>query len=158
VAPAPSSRKTPTLRVIEGGADGQVFDQFLGLVGRSPPGEFVFTLELEQKVEALGLKVLEHSRAQRPAPTASETVSLQVLNPVAKRDFSLAELTQLVQRDAALTAGVLKVANSPAFRGSDEFETVRDGVTRLGAEEVGRVAGTFAARALFAPQSRHEPR
>jgi HD-like signal output (HDOD) protein len=51
---------------------------------------------------------------------------------------------------------VLSVANSAVFRGVTEVETVREAVTRLGLQEVGRVAAAVAARTLFNPHVREE--
>jgi HD-like signal output (HDOD) protein len=75
---------------------------------------------------------------------------------VAAADTSLAELTRLVSQDPAMSAGVLRVANSAAYHGAQEAETLRDAVTRLGLVEVGRVAGMVAARSLFQPQVKAE--
>jgi len=62
----------------------------------------------------------------------------------------------IISRDPALSAGVLSVANSAVFRGVTEVETVREAVTRLGLQEVGRVAAAVAARTLFNPHVREE--
>jgi HD-like signal output (HDOD) protein len=69
---------------------------------------------------------------------------------------SLAELTRLVSQDPAMSAGVLRVANSAAYHATHEAETLREAVTRLGLTEVGRVAGMVAARSLFQPQLKAE--
>jgi HD-like signal output (HDOD) protein len=79
-----------------------------------------------------------------------------VLNAVADPDTGLNELTRLVSQDPAMSAGVLRVANSAAYHGVQEAETLREAVTRLGLTEVGRVAGMVAARSLFQPQLKAE--
>jgi HD-like signal output (HDOD) protein len=151
-------RKAAKLEVITGGLTGTPFEQMHQLLGLTPPVEPALTQGDEDDESELAEQVLVHFRANQPAPTASQVTSLEVLNQVAKGDVPLAALTRLVQRDPALTVGVLKVANSPAFRGAQPIETLRDGITRLGSEEVARVAGTFAARALFQPQLKLEQR
>jgi len=153
---APS--KGPPLKVIKGGLTGTPFEQMHQLLGLTPPAETALTQGDEEDENELAEQVLAHFKANQPAPTASQVTSLEVLNQVAKGDVPLVALTRLVSRDPALTVGVLKVANSPAFRGTQPIETLRDGINRLGTEEVARVAGTFAARALFQPQLRLEQR
>ncbi len=75
---------------------------------------------------------------------------------MARPDAELADLTRIITRDPALSAGVLSFANSPLFRGVSEIETVRDAVARLGMVEVGHAAAAVAARTLFSPRVRAE--
>lgn len=143
--------------MLPGGLDtASPFDQLLTWLGVSPPDRQVLTQDEVERDVILAGKVLEHFRKNRPAPSSLPAVSLQVLNAVAEPDLSLAELSRLVAQDPALAAGVLKVANSPVYMGSQEIQTLREAVTRLGLTEVGRVAGMVAARSLFQPQVRSE--
>ena len=134
-----------------------------GVVAPSPPTPRVLGLttpseprpldeEEELAVDALGQRVLERARQEKLGPASAPTMSLRVLNLVASPGADVAEMARLISADPALSAGVLKVANSAAVRGVREIETVRDAITRLGLEEVGRVAGALAARSLFNPR------
>ncbi len=156
--PAPQKpADRPTLKVIPGGLEREApFDQLSAWLGLSAPDREVLTQAEVEEDEALAARVLEHFSKNRPAPSSLPAVSLQVLNAIAEPDLSLAELSRLVAQDPALAAGVLKVANSPVYAGAQEIQTLRDAVTRLGLSEVGRVAGTVAARSLFQPQLRSE--
>lgn len=162
-APAPAApiqpihRVPPRLKVIEGGLSQKPgLDTLLEITGHPTPVAPVLTpYELEREVE-LSEKVLQHFRKNRPAPSALPAVSLQVLNLVAEPDLSLSELSRVVGQDPAFAAAILKVANSPAYAGAQEIQTLRDAVSRLGLVEVGRVAGVVSARSLFQPQVRSE--
>jgi HD-like signal output (HDOD) protein len=79
-----------------------------------------------------------------------------VLDLVRDPDVEVAELARLIEIDAALSAGVLVLANSPVFRGVSVVQTVRDAVARLGLSEVARLASALAARSLYAPEVRAE--
>jgi len=130
------------------------FAKALGLEApREPP-----PLEEAQELEELELaaKVLEHCRKNRLGPASSPTLSLRILNLVASPNAEISELARIISADPALSAGVLNVANSVLFRGLDEIETVRDAVTRLGLDEVGRVAGALSAKSLFNPKLKQE--
>ncbi len=161
-SPGPPRRPTaevpkPALKVLDGGAKKETpFDQLMAWLGLSPPDRLILTQEAVARDHALAARVIDHFRKNRPAPSSLPAVSLQVLNAIAEPDLSLAELSRLVAQDPALAAGVLKVANSPAYAGAQEIQTLRDAVTRLGLTEVGRVAGMVAARSLFQPQVRNE--
>ncbi len=147
----------PSLTVLPGGLDQETpFDQLLSWLGLSPPDRLILTQADVERDDALAKRVVDHFRKNRPAPSSLPAVSLQVLNAIAEPNLSLAELSRLVSQDPALAAGVLKVANSPAYVGAQEIQTLRDAVTRLGLTEVGRVAGMVAARSLFQPQVRNE--
>lgn len=51
---------------------------------------------------------------------------------IGKEDSNVREIADIVQYDAAITANVLRVANSAAFGGRYPIENVRDAVVRLG--------------------------
>ncbi len=128
------------------------FDQFMTLQGLEQPSPSPLTQEEVLEDAQLAAAVLKHFFSNKVAPTSLPAVALQVINAVAEPNVSLAALSRLISHDPAMSAGVLKVANSPAYAGADEIGTLRDAVTRLGLTEVSRVAGTLAARALFEPK------
>lgn len=132
------------------------FLHFLELQGLEAPVESPLTPEEVSGDEALAAEVITNFRENQPGPASLPAVALQVLSAVADHDVSLSELSRLVSQDPAMSAGVLRVANSAAYSSAQEAETLRDAVTRLGLSEVGRVAGTVAARSLFQPQMRSE--
>lgn len=148
---APAPTVTPTPKV-----EGPPFAVFLTMVGLEVPTQSPLTPEEVAGDGELAAQVLVHCRENRPAPSSLPAISLQVLNTVADENLSLTELSRLISQDPAMSAGVLKVANSPAYAGVHEIATLRDAVTRLGTTEVGRVAGMVAARSLFQPQVRNE--
>ena len=139
-APAPDAAASP-------------FAPFAAVLGLRPAGAPLPLDEAEElAVDELGRRVLERARAQKLGPASAPTLSLQVLNLVASPGAEISEMARLISADPARSAGVLKVANSAAVRGLMEIETVRDAITRLGIDEVGRVAGALAARSLFNPR------
>jgi len=115
-------------------------------------------LSEEDEVEdlAIGEQVLAHCRANKLGPASSPSLSLRILNLVATPGAEISELARIISADPALSAGVLNVANSTYYRGLSEIETVRDAVTRLGLDEVGRVAGALSAKSLFNPKLKLE--
>lgn len=130
------------------------FARALGLpVPAEPPplGEEAELAELE-----LAARILAHCRQHKLGPASSPTLSLRILNLVASPGAEISDLARIISADPALSAGVLNVANSAFFRGVDEVETVRDAVTRLGLDEVGRVAGALSAKSLFNPKLKLE--
>lgn len=109
-----------------------------------------------EKDEGLAERVLSHFAKNRPGPNSFPSQSLQILNLVADPHVEIGALARVVGRDPGLAAAVLKVANSALYRGASEVETVRDAITRLGLQEVARVAGMLSARTLFNPRAKAE--
>jgi HD-like signal output (HDOD) protein len=130
------------------------FGKALGVAVPSEPPPLAEEEELEEL--ELAARVLEHCRRNKLGPASSPTLSLRILNLVASPNAEISELARIISADPALSAGVLNVANSAYFRGLDEIETVRDAVTRLGLDEVGRVAGALSAKSLFNPKLKQE--
>jgi putative nucleotidyltransferase with HDIG domain len=108
-----------------------------------------------QELERCG-RILEDCRRNKLGPASAPTMSLRILNLVASPGAEISELARIISADPALSAGILNVANSAFFRGVDEIETVREAVTRLGLDEVGRVAGALSAKSLFNPKLKLE--
>ncbi|GEJ55317.1 HDOD domain-containing protein [Anaeromyxobacter diazotrophicus] len=130
------------------------FARALGMPEPAEPAPLADEEELEE--ERLASLVRERFAEARPEPASFPAIALQILNLAASPEAEVAELARLVARDPALSAGVLSVANSAAYRGVQELETVRDAVARLGLTEVGRVAAAVSARTLFSPRARAE--
>lgn len=56
------------------------------------------------------------------------------------QDYDIREILDLVESDQALTAEVLRAANSPFYGGLSEITTVRNAVVRIGGPEVVRLS------------------
>ena len=74
---------------------------------------------------------------------------------VSSGDFDMAEVSRLIAGDASISSEILRVANSPLYKGLDTITTVRDAAVRLGAREIASLALMASQRGNF--QSR-DPR
>lgn len=129
---------------------------YLRALGLEPPPAAPVAVDDEAEDARLSGEVLAHFRANRPGLNACPSLSLKILNLVANPEADTSELNALIVRDPALSAAVLRCANSGAYAGLEESRTVREALTRLGLEEVARVAGVVAAKSLFNPLVRAE--
>jgi putative nucleotidyltransferase with HDIG domain len=107
----------------------------------------------EQLVAAAAL---DHFETHRPGPASFPAISLQVVELTRNPEVALDDLARLVGMDAALSAGVLVLANSPVYRGISAVETPRDAIARLGLAEVSRLVTALSTRSLFRPEVRAE--
>jgi HD-like signal output (HDOD) protein len=67
-------------------------------------------------------------------------------------DAELTDITELLKRDAALTARVIRISNSAAYNTGSPFASLEDALARIGLTEVYRLTG-FAAIAQISDQS-----
>lgn len=64
------------------------------------------------------------------------------------------EVAKLLQNDPAITAKVIRAANSALYTGSRPVETCTDAIVRMGLETTHKLVLTFAMRELFHARSR----
>src|SRR5688572_17691321 len=77
---------------------------------------------------------------QLPSPTG---IGLAILELTRGEDYSMGEITRVIQSDPALTGRILKIANSSSFAASQSVTTVAQAAMRLGVRSVRNVALGF---------------
>lgn len=78
-----------------------------------------------------------------------DRTALQVQQEVTRDDLDQRAVENLIVQDQALTSQVLKVANSPFYKGLSEITTVRNAIVRLGLKEVANIVTMVSHRHLF---------
>ena len=79
-------------------------------------------------------------------------VAAEVLASSLDEQSDAARLAQLIQQDQTLATHLLKVVNSPAFRGASEIVALRQAIARLGMERIREIALTASlSGTLFRP-------
>lgn len=78
----------------------------------------------------------------------SET-AVQIRQVVSAPDFEFAELEKLILTDVAISAEVLKVSNSVLYSQLGEVKSIQQALTRLGANEIMRIALIASYRENF---------
>ena len=81
-------------------------------------------------------------------PTLPE-VAVQVRKQVNDPTTSDRQISRLIGTDPALTARLLKVVNSPAYRGKDKIENLQTAVTRLGRQQVRNLVTALVMEQLY---------
>ena len=81
-------------------------------------------------------------------PTLPE-VAVQVRKQVNDPATSDRQISRLIGTDPALTARLLKVVNSPAYRGKDKIENLQTAVTRLGRQQVRNLVTALVMEQLY---------
>lgn len=81
-------------------------------------------------------------------PTMPE-MALRVREAAEDPDASIMDLAKVISNDAALTARIIKVANSPLFRAPREIEDLNMAMSRLGMETTANLATGLAMEQMF---------
>ncbi|MBI5494903.1 MAG: HDOD domain-containing protein [Deltaproteobacteria bacterium] len=113
-------------------------------------------VEPDEAEQELAARVLDHFHVHRPGPASAPRQAIHIITLVADPAARIQDLARVIASDAALSAGVLRVANSAAVRGDHEIDNIHEAITRLGLVDVGRVAGAVSARSLFSARARQE--
>lgn len=92
------------------------------------------------------LDAIEHDRLV--LPTLPE-VALQVREAAADENVDVKKLTNVIINDAALSARIIKVANSPLLRASQAIEDLGMAVMRLGIDYTANLATGLAMEQMF---------
>lgn len=102
--------------------------------------------DLIEKVKTSILGAIESDRIS--LPTLPE-VALNVREVARNPNTTVAALCQVLEKDAAIAARVIKVANSPLFRGNKPIDNLRMATTRLGVRYTANFATGIAMKQIF---------
>ena len=97
--------------------------------------------------------LLEQIEKDRIVLPSLPEVALKVRNAVDKGDATASQLADMIAEDAALTARLLQVANSPLYRARTEITNLQMAVMRLGYNTVRTLMMGLAMKQVFQPDS-----
>ena len=121
-------------------------DRLLDLLNRARRGPD--GLLSPDRVKELSARVMEIASTDTRL-AAFPSTALQVVEAAQQNTPNDAELIRLINQDAALTAHLLRIANSAYYHRGNEVTTIREAVTRLGFRDLADVACSAAAVALL---------
>ncbi len=78
-------------------------------------------------------------------------VALKVRDTVDDADSSAKELAKVISTDAALSARLIQISNSPLLRGAKQIESVDMAVTRMGRAMVKNCVNSILVQQMFQP-------
>jgi HD-like signal output (HDOD) protein len=84
--------------------------------------------------------VQEHLSGDMSELPLFHSVAIRLQQTLARQDFGIEEVLNLICEDQSLTGKVLKVANSSFYAGLSKVATIKDAIIRLGAQEIANVA------------------
>lgn len=89
--------------------------------------------------------IIEKAKEIPPLPQ----IATRVLSIMRKDDYSLSEIVYLVSKDLALTAEILKMANSAIFSPKEEIKDLRHAIVILGAKNLKNLLIALSMKSYF---------
>ncbi len=89
---------------------------------------------------------LRANKIYLPTLPALALEALLVINDI---DSSAADLQKVISRDAALTARLIRYANSPLYRGLNTITTIKPAITRIGFQRVKNAVYAVSMKEVF---------
>jgi putative nucleotidyltransferase with HDIG domain len=80
--------------------------------------------------------IKEHLQGDLQGLPVFNSVAVKLQQMLARRDFKIDKVIDMISEDQSLASQVLKVANSSFYAGLSAIATIKDAVVRLGAQEV----------------------
>ncbi|WP_333876714.1 HDOD domain-containing protein [Methylobacter sp.] len=81
-------------------------------------------------------------------------IALKVKNAVTEGDISAKELADMIVTDVALSTQIIRIANSPMYRGAVEINNIQMAVSRLGNNTIRSLVTTLVMKQIFRPSSK----
>ena len=104
-----------------------------------------------KSVQDFLIHVQEELDANRLVLPTLPDVALKVRDAVAKGEVSSQDLAEMIVTDAALSARLMQVANSPLYRGTVEVNNIQMAVTRLGSTTIRTLITSLVMQQMFTP-------
>ncbi|MCP4675004.1 MAG: HDOD domain-containing protein [Deltaproteobacteria bacterium] len=98
----------------------------------------------EEASQSMAAKMAEIN-GLKPFPVVAQRILGILSNP----DFRVVEVTNALEEDPALAAGIMRMANSAFFAGSKACASVQQAFVRLGAKSVREVVASVATMGMF---------
>jgi putative nucleotidyltransferase with HDIG domain len=80
-------------------------------------------------------------------------IAIRVRKAVEDEHTTAIQIAKVINTDPALSARLLRVANSPMYRGTNPIETTQGAITRLGTAVVRNLVSSLVTQQLFQTQS-----
>ena len=109
-------------------------------------------MELEKRFLSGFLDDLNANRITLPS---LPEVAMRVRKLVQDPNVTAAQVEKLINMDMALSARLLKVVNSPAYRGTSPIDNLRVAITRLGTDMIRNLVTSLVMEQLYQSQASH---
>ena len=91
----------------------------------------------------------EYLASEKTQLPAFDRTAMKIQQEISNAEPSIETIRSAIMEDQALTAQVLKMANTAFFRGLSKVTTVRDAIVRLGIEQISNIVLLVTQKRIF---------
>lgn len=102
-----------------------------------------------EKQSPLADRVRAHFTRNKPAPSSFPALAIQIMDLVSQPEVEIHELLKTIGPDPAISAHLMRVANSALYHRGQDVLDLRTAVMKIGVRGVGEIAAGVAGRSLF---------
>ena len=99
--------------------------------------------------------IKEHLQGDLQDLPVFNTVAVKLQQMLARRDFRMEAVIEMISEDQSLASQVLKVANSSYYAGLSSIATIKDAIVRLGAQEVANMVMLASQYELYRSENEY---
>jgi len=97
----------------------------------------------------LYFEVIQEMQANKLSLPSIPETAVKVRSAVSDPNITSEKIAKITLQDPAITAQLIKVANSPLFRGRERIEALPLAITRLGLQAISNLITSFTMRMVF---------
>lgn len=97
----------------------------------------------------------EHLQSDLQDLPVFNSVAVKLQQMLARREFKIEDVIDMISEDQSLASQVLKVANSPYYAGLSSIATIKNAIVRLGAQEVANMVMMASQYELYQSQNEY---
>ena len=94
-------------------------------------------------------EVVRKIQAEEMALPVLPNIVIKIEGLVNDPDSTIDALVKVIEQDAVITVSLIKLANSPIYRGTGAITRVAQAVPRLGMKEIRNIVSAIANKALY---------
>jgi len=102
-----------------------------------------------ENLKPLADMVRTHFTRNKPSPSSFPALAIQIMDLVSQPEVEIHDLLKTIGPDPAISANLMRVANSALYHRGQDVLDLRTAVMKIGVRGVGEIAAGVAGRSLF---------
>ncbi len=128
-------------------------EQLIRLAPQDPVPAGDLTMSMMARKHPMYLDFRKELKENRIKLPSLPDVAFKIREAIGKGDESSARLARIVNTDPSMAAKLIRVANSPIYRGRSEITSCQSAITRLGVNAAHELVTCYSIRDLFKSRS-----
>ena len=102
-----------------------------------------------QNIRNMLMEIIKSYKTGEIALPVLPNIVQEIQDVINSDNSTVDDLARVIEKDGAISIRLITIANSPIYRGTEKFTTVKEAVPRLGAKEIQNIVTAIVARNLY---------